>query len=241
MAAKRPRPPRRQPPPRTSGGQTSVPSLSPLGLPRWTGTLLGPLVGTALGPFIRLFAAGFLGVAAVLLTLAWQTGPQHLIDAARYAPLTARQTGKVVESWLALEWDPAEMGESLRWRAFAKASPCVVVEYAGDWGSPTRRAFCGNRFTFRESYTLHNLWEMAPGVPFTWLRDARGFILPEVRLSAASRQWLAAHSPQLPFVTEASTALEALRRELDSPVDDAVASWSVAPSDFPLVLDPRHP
>ena len=66
------------------------------------------------------------------------------------------------------------------------AEPCAIVDYAGPgaWGE-LRRAFCGNRFPFRDSDELQTFAAMAPGVPFGWLHDERGFIVPEVRLSDA--------------------------------------------------------
>ena len=127
-----------------------VSTLSPSPFRERVRGLLGDFVaGTLFGPFIRLIAAFILGVAGVFLTMVWQIAPQRLIDAAHYAKFTTALTGRIVESWVAVEWNPADMRkESLHWQNYTKASPCTVVEYAGDWGPPARRAFCGKRLTF---------------------------------------------------------------------------------------------
>jgi hypothetical protein len=197
-----------------------------------------------LGPLIRVLAAIFLGIAGVFLIIAWQAAPQRALDAAKYAAFTAGAEGRIVESWLAIEWNPEDMGELLRWHAFARTSACAVVEYAGDWGAPLRRAFCGNRFNFREEHTLHDITQMAPDVPFAWPRDERGFIVPEIRVSHAGMQWLATHPPHSTFMLPKpppATALEALKLQVNLPVDAAITSWSHSPSAFALALDPRRP
>jgi hypothetical protein len=240
MAAQKPRPAPRPPAPQPSG-DPGVPGWA-VWRQGWQGWLVRRLAGTALAPLTNLFAVIFLGVAGILLSFAWQTGPQRLLDAAKYSHLTSRASGRVVESWLAIEWNAAEMGEGTHWRGAARATPCLVVEYAGDWGAPARRAFCGNRLPFHEGYSPHALREMAPGVPFLWQRDERGFILPEIRLAASSRQWLATHPPApSPLNVPPATALAELRDALDRPVDAAIAGWSAPPADFPLALDPRQP
>jgi hypothetical protein len=188
------------------------------------------------------YAAIFLGAAGVVLTAAWQYGPQRVLDADEFALLTEQKTGRIVESWLALEWNPSEMGELKRWRAFAKATPCAVVEYTVEW-VPTRRAFCGNRLPFYEQYTLHDLKEMAPKVPFAWARDASGFAMPEIRLPADALAWLKAQPTDDFFLQNAKpeSALEDLRIAIDRPVDVATESWSTPAPTFPLALDPKHP
>jgi hypothetical protein len=208
--------------------------------------LLGDFIaGTVFGPFIKLIAALIIGVAGVFLTVAWQLAPQKAIDAAHYAKFTAPLTGKIIESWVAVELNPADMREHiLRWQSRAKAAPCAVVEYAGDWGPPGRRAFCGRRLNFTDAYTLHDLREMAPGVAFVWARDASGFILPEIRLDREAREWLETHPPASTFMLSKpppKTALEALQRQYDRPVDHAIAGWSQPAPDFPLLLDPEQP
>src|SRR5450755_1523501 len=124
------------------------------------GLVIGQLVGATLGRFVKVLAAVILGGAGVFLTVAWEAGPKRMVDAARYSKLTARSEGRIVQSWLAVELDPKEMGDKSRWRAFAKATPCAIVEYNGDWAAAAKRAFCGNRFTFSDEYTLHDLREM---------------------------------------------------------------------------------
>src|SRR5208283_4690268 len=146
---------------------------------RWgRGLLLGQLVGTVLGPFIRLIAAVLLGAAALFLVAAWQLGPQQVVDAARYAKYTKPVQGTIVESWVAMELDTTDIPVDENWPASSLAAPCAVVEYAGDWGPPARRAFCGRRLAFSTDYALHDLTELTSGVPFTWARDASGFIIP---------------------------------------------------------------
>lgn len=210
----------------------------------WRSFLLTNLFGLAIGPFVRLIAALLLGLAIVFLTAAWQNGPQRVIDGAHYAKLTARVDGRIVESWLAIEFDPAGIRAGQRWRAFAKATPCAVVAYAGDWGATARRAFCGNRFGFNESYTLHDLSETAPRVPFAWARDAQGFVVPEIRLGKSAHDWLAAHAPTDTFMLSKpppATELAALEVTLDKPIEYALAGWTAAAPTLPLALDPQQP
>ncbi len=188
------------------------------------------------------YAAIFLGAAGLVLTVAWQNGPQRVLDANEFALLTTQKTGRIVESWLALEWNPAEMGDLKRWRAFAKATPCAVVEYAAEW-APLRRAFCGNRLPFYEQYTLHDLKDMAPKVPFDWARDASGFAVPEIRLPAAALAWLKEQPADDFFLSNAKpeSALDDLRIAIDRPVDVATRSWGTPSPTFPLALDPKRP
>jgi hypothetical protein len=209
----------------------------------WRGFLIGNALGVIFGPFVRLIAAVFLGAAILFLSFAWQSGPQRTIDAARYATFTGRASGHIVESWLALEFDAGAMGTGTHWRGAAMASPCAVVEYQGDWSVPSRRAFCGNRLGFNESYTLHDLREMAPNIPFAWARDDRGFLTPQIRIDPQTREWLATHEPNAPMPSDPppGNALDALRLELDRPIDYALAGWSVTTPEFPLAFDPKAP
>ena len=204
-------------------------------------TVLGALVGRA----IRFYAAFWLGIGGILLVIAWQAGPQRALEAYQFSKLVSRVDSRIVESWLALDWRPADMGDNVRWRAFAKAAPCVVVEYnaGGDWGTALRRAFCGNRFTFTESYTLHDLDRIAPAVPFAWTRDSSGFAVPEIRLSRAALQWLAGHPSANagPGKQVPQTALDQLQREIERPVDYAISGWTTSSAGFALVIDPRNP
>lgn len=203
----------------------------------------GKVAGLTIGWAVRLYAAIFLGAAAVFLTVAWKSGPQRVLDAREYAAFTATAQGRIVESWLAIEFDPARVGPAGFWRASARATPCAVVEYDGDWGSPLRRAFCGKRLQFNESYHLHDVGEMATGVPFDWPREATGFARPEVRFSPAPLKWLASTPP--PEIDRGPNApltmLAVLERELDRPDDVAIESWAAPPRAFPLALDPAKP
>jgi hypothetical protein len=210
--------------------------------PRWRGIVLGNALGLLIGPFVRLLAALMLGFAIVLLSAGWQAGPQPLLDSTHYRSYTAHADGRIVESWLALEFDPASLGEHSLWFGAARGTHCAVVEYAGDWGASTRRAFCGNRIAVHASDNLPRLvadTTMAPGVPFAMPRDARGFVAPDVRMSPPARDWLE-HHPQHD-VPGAKNALEALRLQIDRPLDDAIAGWSTRAPLFPLMLDPQHP
>jgi hypothetical protein len=221
----------------------SKPSASPPPEPRPLATSLGLRVLEAvLGRLMGFYAAIFLGIGGLALTVAWQHGPQRVLDADQFAALTVQATGRIVESWLALEWDPAEMGDFKRWRAFAKATPCAVVEYQVEW-APLRRAFCGNRLPFYEQYTLHDLNEMAPKVPFDWSRDASGFAAPEIRLPAPALAWLRKQPSDDFFLANAQpeSALDDLRIAGDRPVDLATRSWGAPAVEFPLALDPKQP
>jgi hypothetical protein len=112
----------------------------------------GRLAGLTIGWGVRLIAAFVLGFGAIFLSVGWLLGVKPVVDAWEFRSFTGRADGRIVESWVALELDPSRIGPAGFWRATAKASPCAVVEYAGDWGEPLRRAFCGNRLQFSESY-----------------------------------------------------------------------------------------
>jgi hypothetical protein len=205
---------------------------------------LARLLRAALGHYLGVAAFVYLGLSGILLVLAWQSGPQRAIDRAHDAALTARRTGRIVESWLAVEFDPRRMDEGRRWRAAARVSPCAVVEFQAEWGAPVRRAFCGHRVVFGETYTLPGMVTLAPRVPFAWARDASGFAVPEIRMSSEARAWLLGHPPDWTAAAGSDptgTALAALRAELDRPVDAAIAGWSAPHPAFPLAFDPRHP
>ncbi len=204
---------------------------------------IGKVAGLTIGWGVRLYAAIFLGAAAVFLTLAWKSGPQRVIDAREYASFTATAPGRIVESWLAIEFDPARVGAAGFWRGSARATPCAVVEYEGDWGSPLRRAFCGKRLQFNESYHLHDLDVMATDVPFDWPREANGFAIPEMRFAPATLRWLA-QTPQPDADRDAlapRTMLGVLERESDRPDDVAIESRASPQRVFPLALDPARP
>jgi hypothetical protein len=199
--------------------------------------LAAPIIGMLAG-FLLLFGGIFLAVA-------WTAGPQPLIDSYHYAPFTAQVSGRIVESWTALDFDPDDLpkGKS-RWQPYSKIAPCVVVEYDGEWGAPMRRGLCGNRFQFREDFRLDDWRTMAPGVPFAFQRDASGFAVEEIRLGKTALDWLSAHPPYDTFMLSKpppTTALAALKEQFDHPLDVAIASWTTPFPQFPLAYDPRHP
>lgn len=199
----------------------------------------------AAAPLIGLIAGFFLLFGGVFLAIAWSTGPQPLIDSFQYAPFTAQASGRIVESWAAIEFDPNDVPQGkLYWQPVSKVSPCVVVEYTGDWGAALRRAFCGNRFQFREDFRLDDWNTMAPGVPFAFPRDASGFSVEEIRISKTTLDWISTHPPRSTFMLSKpppTTALGALKEQFDRPLDVALASWSTPFPTFPLAYDPKHP
>lgn len=207
-------------------------------------TLLQALGGLVAAPVIGLFSGFLLLFAGLFLAIAWTIGPKPLIDAFQYAPYRAQATGRIVESWAALEFDPSELpAGKLRWQPYAKISSCAIVEYAGDWGAQ-RRGFCGNRFNFSDSFRIYDWNTMTPEVPFAFRRDASGFSVGEVRMSRTALDWLSAHAPQSTFMLgkpPPTTALAALRHQFDSPLETAIASWSTPFPTFPLAFDPQHP
>ncbi|HEU4663744.1 MAG TPA: hypothetical protein VFS55_06920 [Dokdonella sp.] len=217
---------------------------------RWLGALVDGLYGNAgdlvFGRFTRLIAAFPLAIAIVMLAVAWRTGPQAHLDAKRYASFTARAQGAIAASWIALDFDPDDVGDSDTWQRTAHAVPCLIVAYAGDWGAPIERAFCGDRFSFSERYVNEGLDELMPGVPFFWRRDAHGFAVPEIRISDRARAWLAttatdAAAHDMPPRDRPRTAYEALHYHLDRPLEHAIAGWSAPAPMMPLALDPAHP
>ncbi len=118
------------------------------------------------------------------------------------------------------------------------------MEYAGDWGAPLRRAFCGNRFQFRDDFRLDDWHAMAPGVPFDFQRDGAGFAVEEMRMSKIALDWLSSHAPHDTFMLSKpppKTALAALREQFDDPTEVALASWTTPVPEFPLAYDPQHP
>ena len=193
----------------------------------------------AFDAFIRFVAATFLAIASFALVMSWHSGPQRMIYAHGAQKFTGHKDARIVESWVAVAFDPGAMGTSKHWRGFAKSSACVIVEYDGEWGS-VQRGFCGPRYGFIEKTTLHDLREMSPGVPFDYARDANGFSVPELRMNAAGLAYLKAQP-----ATRASggtlSALDEMRHLLDRPVDAAILSWSNPPPAFPLAFDPEHP
>ncbi|MFT3792827.1 MAG: hypothetical protein QM741_17550 [Rudaea sp.] len=207
--------------------------------------ILGNLAGFVAAPVLGLFSGFLLLFGGIFLAGAWTAGPKPLLDARRYAPFTARAEGHVVESWTALEFDPSALPNGkLYWQPWSRISPCMVVEYAGDWGAPMQRAFCGNRFQFSDFFRFDDWHTLMPGVPFSFKRDANGFAVPEMRVGRAAFDWLNAHPPHDTFMLgkpPPATALGALREASDHPLDIALASWTTKVETVPLAYDPQHP
>ena len=106
---------------------------------------------TPLQWFMTLVATMVIAAGALFLTAAWQAGPQVALRHHAYARFSATAQARVVESWVALELDPARIRSADYWRASARASPCVVVEIEGVWSAARARAFCSNRPSFNDS------------------------------------------------------------------------------------------
>ena len=119
----------------------------------------------------------------------------------------------------------------------------MVVELPGDWGDARKRAFCGNRFRFSESYDVPFLHVLAPGAAFVWTRDDHGFVVTQLRFSRNAIAWLGAHDANTFMHRDwpAKSAIEWLRVELDRPVDAAIAGWSVPDNTMQVVYDPANP
>lgn len=247
-----------QPPARVTGDErkpASQPITEKTGIP-WREIILGKAASLAMRPVFGMIAGFLLLIGGIFLAVAWQVGPEPMVDAAHYKTFTAKTDGRIVESWLAMEFDPADMGKKQRWFAFAKVAPCAVVEFSasssgggkgsagGDWGGPQRRAFCGNQVRFSEDLNL-NMWDtLMPGVPFAWQRDASGFAVGEIRINKNAHDWLARTPPSSTFMLSKpppSTSLGALREQLDRPLDTAALSWATPVAEFPLAFDPKLP
>jgi hypothetical protein len=208
------------------------------------GLILGNLAWFAAAPVLGLFSGFLLVVGGIFLAGAWTAGPKPLLDARQYASFTARTEGRIVESWTALEFQPPATPGKLYWQPWSKISPCVVVEYAGDWGAPMRRAFCGNRFQFSDFFRFDDWHTLMPGVPFSFVRDANGFAIQELRLSKSALDWLSRHPPYDIFMLPKpppDTALGALKHQLDAPLEVALSSWRTPVQTIPLAYDPQHP
>lgn len=209
--------------------------------------LVGTLGMMAAAPVIGLLTGFFLLFGGIFLGVAWQAAMKPLVDMRQYATFTASTSGHIVESWAAIDFDPANLpAGKLYWDRASKISRCAVVEYtAGEWGAPLHRAFCGMRLQFGDSFRLSDWAEaVQEGIPFTFLRDASGFELQEVRMSRATLDWISHHSPRDTFMMSKpppTTALAALREQFDLPVDVAVLSWTHPVPEFPLRFDPRRP
>ena len=209
--------------------------------------LIGTFGMLAAAPLIGLFAGFLLLFGGIFLGIAWQVAMKPLVDMRQYASFTSVTSGHIVESWAALDFDPVNLAANkLYWDRASKISRCAVVEYqAGDWGGPLRRVFCGMRLDFSDRFRLSD-WEEAlqEGIPFTFLRDANGFEVQEVRLSKATLDWISRHPPRDTFGMSKpppTTALAALGEQFDWPIDIAVLSWTRTVPDFPLRFDPQRP
>jgi hypothetical protein len=199
----------------------------------------------AVAPLIGLFAGFLLLFGGIFLAVAWTVGPKPFLDARQYAPYTAHADGHIVESWIALEFDPAILPkDKLYWQPWSKVTPCAIVEYGSDWGAPLQRGFCGNRFDFSDSFRLDDWHALMPDVPFSFARDANGFAIQELRLSKTALDWLSRHPPHDTFMLPKpppATALGALKHRLDAPLEVAVSSWTTPVRTVPLAYDPQHP
>ena len=209
------------------------------------GFLIGTLGQLAAAPIIGLLAGFLLLVGGIFLAVAWQAGPRALIDASHYSTFTVKADGRIVESWTAIEFDPSVLPPGkLNWQPYSKISPCVVVEYSGDWNSAIRRAFCGNRFQFRDDFRFDDWHTMAPGVPFAFARDKNGFDQEEIRFEKTALDWLSKNAPYDTFAMSKpppTTALAALKEHFDQPLAVAMASWSTPFPPYPLLYDPKFP
>ena len=207
--------------------------------------LIERIANLAVAPLIGLIAGFLLLFGGIFLAVAWTVGPKPLLDARQYAPFTAHAEGHIVESWIALEFDPAVLPQGkLYWQPWSKVTPCAVVEYGSDWGAPLRRGFCGNRFDFRDDFRFDDWHTLMPDVPFSFARDANGFAIQELRMSKTALDWLSQHPPHDTFMLPKpppATALGALKHQFDAPLDVALSSWTSPPRSIPLAYDPRHP
>ncbi|MBS0438075.1 MAG: hypothetical protein JSS33_01565 [Proteobacteria bacterium] len=195
-------------------------------------------------PLIGLIAGFMLLFGGIFLAMAWSVGPKPLLDFRQYAPFTAHADGRIVESWIALEFDPAALPKGkLYWQPWSQVTPCAIVEYAGDWGAPLQRAICGNRLAFSDSFRLDDWKTLMPDVPFSFARDANGFSVQELRMSKTALDWLNTHPPStysrikpLP-----ATAYADLRETHDTPLQVALSSWTTPVKTILLAYDPKHP
>jgi hypothetical protein len=198
----------------------------------------------ASAPLIGLIAGFMLLFGGIFLAVAWMVGPKPLLDSRQYAPFTAHANGRIVESWIALEFDPALLPEGkLHWQPWSKVTPCAIVAYESDQGEPLQRGICGNRLQFRDDFRLDDWHSLMPEVPFSFARDANGFSVQELRLSKTALEWLNAHPPStysrikpLP-----ATAYADLVKTHDAPLDVALSSWTSPVLAIALAYDRQHP
>ena len=233
-----------RPNPGSRSESVAQPGSSPGGILGLRAFLIERMAMLAVAPLIGLIAGFVLLFGGIFLAVAWTVGPKPFLDARQYAPFTAHAEGHIVESWVALEFDPSVLPKGkLYWQPWSKITPCVIVEYGSDWGAPMQRGFCGNRFDFRDYFRLDYWHTLMPDVPFSFARDANGFAIQELRMSKTALAWLKTHPPSIysRIRPQPETAYADLRAAHDAPLDVALSSWTSPPQAIPLAYDPRHP
>src|SRR5260370_39887930 len=93
---------------------------------RWRGFVAKQVTGLVLSPFTGTISGFLLLVAGMFLIVAWQAGPQHLVDASRLGKLTGPTNGTILESSVAVDWDPAAVRARRPVRALPPSSSCAV-------------------------------------------------------------------------------------------------------------------
>ena len=233
-----------RPNPGSRSESVAQPGSSPGGILGLRAFLIERMAMLAVAPLIGLIAGFVLLFGGIFLAVAWTVGPKPFLDARQYAPFTAHAEGHIVESWVALEFDPSVLPKGkLYWQPWSKVTPCVIVEYGSDWGAPTQRGFCGNRLQFGDDFRLDDWHTLMPDVPFSFARDANGFAIQELRMSKTALAWLKTHPPSIysRIRPQPETAYADLRAAHDAPLDVALSSWTSPPQAIPLAYDPRHP
>jgi hypothetical protein len=100
------------------------PGSGPGGILGLRAFLIERLAMFAVAPLIGLFAGFVLLFGGIFLSIAWTVGPKVLLDAHQYAPFTARADGHIVESWVALEFDPSVLPQGkLYWQPWSRSRP----------------------------------------------------------------------------------------------------------------------
>src|SRR5260370_22610142 len=79
---------------------------------RWRGFVAKQVTGLVLGPFTGTISGFLLLAAGMFLIVAWQAGPQHLVDASHLGKLTGQVNGTIVDSWVAVDVEPPASGTS---------------------------------------------------------------------------------------------------------------------------------
>ena len=87
--------------------------------------VLAPIIGMVAG-FLLLFGG-------IFFMGAWQMSVQPWLDSSQYSKFTGSASGRIVESWIALEFDPTELRKSaVYWEPTAKIA-AFVAEYADNF------------------------------------------------------------------------------------------------------------